>query len=35
MDCKRQLFSNVVVSGGSSKFKDYDRRFERELKKRV
>lgn len=35
MDCKRQLYNNVVLSGGSTMFKAFNKRLERDIKKRV
>lgn len=34
-DCRRQLYNNVVLSGGSTMFKAFGKRLERDIKKRV
>ena len=35
IDVRRGLFRNIVLSGGSTMFKDFDRRLQRDIKKRV
>jgi len=35
IDCRRGLYKNVVLSGGSTMFKDFGRRLQRDLKNRV
>lgn len=35
MDYRRGLFGNIVLSGGSTMFKDFGRRLQRDIKKRV
>eukprot|EP01125_Pyxidicula_operculata_P002108 TRINITY_DN12053_c0_g1_i1.p1 TRINITY_DN12053_c0_g1~~TRINITY_DN12053_c0_g1_i1.p1 ORF type:complete len:412 (-),score=102.27 TRINITY_DN12053_c0_g1_i1:49-1284(-) len=35
IDCRRGLYKNVVLSGGSTMFKDFGRRLQRDLKKFV
>jgi len=35
IDYRRKLYSNIVLSGGSTLFKDFDRRVEKQLQKRV
>ena len=35
IDCRRALYKNVVLSGGSTMFKDFARRLERDLKRMV
>jgi actin-related protein 3 len=35
IDCRRGLYKNVVLSGGSTMFKDFGRRLERDLKRFV
>ena len=35
IDVRRGLFQNIVLSGGSTMFKDFDRRLQRDIKKRV
>jgi len=35
IDCRRGLYKNVVLSGGSTMFKDFARRIERDLKRLV
>mmetsp|Transcript_10718 Transcript_10718/g.15671 ORF Transcript_10718/g.15671 Transcript_10718/m.15671 type:complete len:432 (+) Transcript_10718:125-1420(+) len=34
-DCRRQLYNNIVLSGGSTMFKAFGKRLERDIKKRV
>lgn len=35
IDVRRGLYKNIVLSGGSTMFKDFDRRLQRDIKKRV
>ena len=35
IDCRRDLYKNIVLSGGSTMFKDFGRRLERDLKRMV
>ena len=35
IDCRRALYKNIVLSGGSTMFKDLGRRLERDLKRMV
>ena len=35
IDTRRGLYKNIVLSGGSTMFKDFGRRLQRDLKKRV
>ena len=35
IDCRRDLYKNIVLSGGSTMFKDFGRRLERDLKRTV
>ena len=35
IDCRRPLYKNVVLSGGSTMFKDFGRRLQRDLKRSV
>ena len=35
IDCRRALYKNIVLSGGSTMFKDFGRRLERDLKRMV
>lgn len=35
IDCRRGLFSNIVLSGGSTMFKDFGRRVQRDIKRLV
>mmetsp|Transcript_110069 Transcript_110069/g.320479 ORF Transcript_110069/g.320479 Transcript_110069/m.320479 type:complete len:439 (-) Transcript_110069:336-1652(-) len=35
IDVRRGLYTNIVLSGGSTMFKDFDRRLNRDIKKRV
>ena len=35
IDCRRDLYKNIVLSGGSTMFKDFARRLERDLKRTV
>ena len=35
IDCRRGLYKNVVLSGGSTMFKDFGRRLQRDVKRRV
>jgi len=35
IDCRRQLYRNVVLSGGSTMFKDFSRRLQRDIKRIV
>ena len=35
IDTRRGLFRNIVLSGGSTMFKDFGRRLQRDIKKRV
>lgn len=34
-DCRRQLYNNIVLSGGSTMFKAFSRRLDRDIKKRI
>jgi actin-related protein 3 len=35
IDCRRALYSNIVLSGGTTMFKDFGRRLQRDIKKSV
>ena len=35
IDCRRGLYNNIVLSGGSTMFKDFGRRLQRDIKKNV
>lgn len=35
IDSRRALYKNIVLSGGSTMFKDFQRRLDRDIKKRV
>lgn len=35
IDVRRPLYKNIVLSGGSTMFKDFDRRLQRDLKRIV
>lgn len=35
LDCRSQLYGNIVLSGGSTLFKNFDKRLEQEVRKRV
>jgi len=35
IDCRRRLYGNVVLSGGSTMFKDFGKRLQRDVAKHV
>ena len=35
IDTRRKLYGNIVLSGGNTVFKDFSRRLQRDIKKRV
>ena len=35
IDVRRPLYNNIVMSGGSTMFKDFDRRLQRDIKRMV
>ena len=35
IDCRRALYKNIVLSGGTTMFKDFGRRLQRDIKKKV
>jgi actin-related protein 3 len=35
MDCRTELYSNIVLSGGSTLFKNFDKKLEQEIRRRV
>jgi hypothetical protein len=35
MDVRRKLYNNIVLSGGTTMFKDFDKRLQRDIKKLV
>ena len=35
IDCRRGLYKNIVLSGGSTMFKDFGRRLQRDIKRAV
>ena len=35
IDTRRPLFNNIVLSGGSSMFKDFSKRLERDIRKDI
>ena len=35
IDTRKELYQNIILSGGGTQFKDFDRRLQRDVQKRV